>query len=59
MKTLRYSNRNGYFELVMIDKIIRISKSDDGAFTLIHLSNGDCIITPDSINTLHARMTDN
>jgi hypothetical protein len=55
-KTLRFEAENGYDEVVLIDKIIRLSKSDKGKYTFIHLTNGEKIQTEDSIRTLDARL---
>lgn len=45
-----------YSEAVMIDKILRLSKSEDGEETLIHLVNGTILRSEDSMLTLRARI---
>ena len=57
MKLLNYSPADGeYTESVMIDKIVRFSKSADGEITFIHLANGEIIPSEDSLKTLEARV---
>ena len=41
---------------VMIDKIVRFSKSKDNEITYIHLINGEILESNDSIKTLTARI---
>lgn len=41
---------------VMIDKIVRLSKSLDNEITYIHLINGEVLESNDSIRTLSARI---
>lgn len=58
MKMLWYEDLNGYEQSIVADKIVRFSKEEMKQLdqTLIHLINGECIRTPDSIKTLTARM---
>lgn len=57
METLSYSPIGKECrELIMIDKIVRFSKSNDGEITYIHLINGEVIETEDSINTIETRI---
>jgi len=56
-KSIRYSPINNEFDsLVMIDKIIHMTKSYNGSITYIHLSTGNILESDDSINTLEARI---
>lgn len=64
-KTIRYEpsrDRHDYGlvdHLVMIDKILRITKSElDGSTTLIHLIDGTILETTDDIGTLQNRIED-
>jgi len=43
-------------EAVMVEKILRLSKSEDGEETLIHLVGGTVLRSLDSIKTLQARI---
>lgn len=43
-------------EVILKNKIIRLSKDPTGQITLIHLTNGEIIASNDSINTLEARI---
>ena len=57
MKTLRYNPSGSCFDAVIIvDKIVKLSKNDDGEITNIHLINGEVIRSHDSINTIEARL---
>ena len=57
MKALRISPVDVAFdELVMVDKIIRISKSPDGDTAVIFLTDGSVIRVKDSVNNLEARL---
>lgn len=57
MKTLRFKPKNKeYCELIIIDKIVRFSKSEDGETTYIHLINGEIIASEDSVNTIEAKI---
>lgn len=54
--TFRYSKPNhGYEHAVVVEEIIRFSKSADGELTMMHLRNGETLISDDSLNTLEAR----
>ena len=59
MKTLSYSPLKGeYYGEIVIDKIVRFSKSDDGEVTFIHLTNGEIIESDDKIVGLKSRLDD-
>ena len=47
---------HNYGGVVMIGRIIRLSKSDDGEITFIHLDNGEVLESGDSMRTLEARI---
>lgn len=56
-RTLTCNKKDSDFaQLVMIDKIAYLSKSQDGETTFIHLDNGEILATEDSIKTLEARI---
>lgn len=60
-RTLSFKSMNGFTEVVLIDKIVRLSKSvdlgDNGEYpTLIILTDGTHVTTTDSIRTLDARL---
>ena len=58
VRVLNYSPAGReYMEVVMVDKIIRFSKSADGEITFIHLTNGEIIPSNDSLKTLEARIS--
>lgn len=50
------SPESEYRTFVMIDKIVRLSKHEDGEITLIHLTTGEVLQSTDSIKTLVARI---
>jgi len=55
--TLYYSPYNGQYDhLVMINRIVRLSKSNDGEITFIHLDTGEILESTDSIKTINARI---
>ena len=57
MKTLRHSPVDSeYSSVIIADKIVRLSKSEDGEVTYIHLTNGEVIESEDSMNTIEARL---
>jgi len=57
MKTLTHSPADSnYHEVIITDKIVRLSKSEDGEITYIHLMNGEVIASEDSMNTIEARL---
>ena len=57
MKTIHFhSADSGWNEVIMVDKIVRLSKSDSGDFTYIHLVGGEEVRSNDSIKTLEARL---
>ena len=57
MKTLRFLPIGKvYGELVLVDKIVRLSKSEDGKVTFIHLIDGTILATSDSIRTINTRL---
>jgi hypothetical protein len=61
-KTLSYEpidEDSSFRGVIMVDKIVRLSKSDDGEVTYVHLINGEKIATLDSINTIEARLNSN
>lgn len=45
-----------YSSVILIDKIIRLSKSKDGELTHVHLLNNEVINSEDSMNTIQARI---
>lgn len=51
-----YPVHGEFMQSVMIDKILRLSKSEDGKYTLIHLVNGESLLTTDSMKTISARI---
>jgi hypothetical protein len=56
-KTIEYSPIRGDFShVVMIDKIAHLSKDETGEVTRIHLTNGEVLLSEDSIKTLDARI---
>lgn len=56
MKTVRISDAHNRQEhVIMVDKIVRLSKSDHG-YTCVHLVNGETMCSADSINTVEARI---
>ena len=55
MKLLEFTGANHYQEVILIDKIARISKNANG-YTIIHLINGEQIYAEESIKTLSARI---
>ena len=58
MKTLEFTGANQYQEIILIDKIARLSRTANGD-TIIHLINGDQIWAEESIKTLNARINSN
>lgn len=56
MIPIRFEALNGYSEVFMLNRLVRLSKSDDGKYTFIYLSNGEKIKTESSINTLEVRI---
>lgn len=57
MKTLEYDPvESEYRGVIITSTIVRLSKSNDGETSFIHLNNGEVIETNDSINTLEARL---
>jgi len=55
-RLIRYDAKNGYEEGVMVHSIVMITKCNNNGGTLIHLKNGDRILTTTNINTLEARI---
>lgn len=45
-----------YDQVIMVDKIVSLSKTPDGEYTLIHLMNGTVLRSYDSMNTIEARL---
>ena len=57
MKSLRHSPVDSeYSSVIIADKIVRLSKNEDGEITFIHLMNGEVIESEDSMNTIEARL---
>jgi hypothetical protein len=57
MRVLYYSpKRDDYVGAIMVDKIIRFSKSADGDTTFIHLVNGEVLASSDSLKVLAERV---
>lgn len=56
METIRFNNEDNVSEVILVNHIIRLSKNWDEDLTYIHLSNGEKLISKDSINTLEARI---
>lgn len=56
-RTIRYDPFDNDYEFsVVVEHIIRLSKSRNGELTNIHLSTGEVLPSHDSINTLEARI---
>lgn len=56
-RTIEHSPKNSEFmEVVMIDKIVYLSKAPDGETTLIHLTTGAVLVSRDSMKTIQARI---
>lgn len=47
---------NDYEHYVVVSRIVRLSKSDDGEVTFVHLDNGEVIQSSDSMKTISARI---
>lgn len=57
MDLLCYDSPDSDYELaVSVDYVVRFSKSEDGSLTLIHLKNGEILLSKNSIRTLSERM---
>jgi len=55
--TIEYEpTENSYTNIIMIDKIVRMSKSNDGEVTFIHLITGEIVESLTSIMTLNSRL---
>ena len=51
-----YPVHGEFMQSVMIDKILRLSKTEGGEHTQIHLVNGEVLLTTDSMKTISARV---
>lgn len=60
MKAIYYDDKNSEYDtIVMVDKIVRLYKSECSELTLIKLTNGEILESKDSIKTLEARINSN
>ena len=57
MKTIRFGHyHTDYSFCVPVDKILYVSKSEDGEITFVHLITGEILESESSMNTIEARM---
>lgn len=45
-----------YAHTVRADRVVRMSKSEDGQITFVHLDNGEVLASDDSMKTIAARV---
>lgn len=56
-KALRYSVKDDYLDnFVMVDKVVRLTRSEDKKTTLIHLADGTVVESTDHISDLSSQI---